>query len=176
MYSVSDSSSENIANKINNKYQEIASYMMDNKLVLNSDKTHLVIMSSSHKHRKYNNFGITLNTGNEIIEPAHSEVLLGATISNNFTWNEHIRDGEKSMMKSLGKRNTALGRISNISDFKTRKMIGNGLIMSTIGHIIQVYGSCSDYLIHALQIQQNVIKDFYIKDMDMDLSFKDFVF
>ena len=155
-YSVSDNNPETITNKINTKYQEISRYMQNNLLVLNSDKTHLVVMASAHKHRKYDSFGIELNTGNEIIQPAESEILLGATLSNNFQWNQHVQDGEKSMMKSLNKRNTALGRISNITNFKTRKMIGNGLIMSTLAYIIPVYGSCSEYLLNSLQVQQNI--------------------
>ena len=42
-----------------------------------------------------------------------------------------------------------------IADFKTRKLMGSGLIMSSLNYLIQVYGSCSKYLISALQVQQN---------------------
>ena len=62
---------------------------------------------------------------------------------------------EKSLLNSLNLKNNALSRISKIADFKTRKMIAGGLIMSTVSYIIQVYGSCSGYLLQALQVQQN---------------------
>ena len=75
--------------------------MRNNRLVLNSDKTHLLILTSAHRHRKFGDFGISLNTGNETILPQESEHLLGATLSNNFMWNLHLRDGEKSLLKTL---------------------------------------------------------------------------
>ena len=137
------------------KYKNIATYMSQNKLVLNSDKTHLLIMASSQKHRKHNNFGISLDTGTEIIEPKSGEKLLGAKISNDFRWNLHIRDDEFSMFRSLTSKINALSKISAFASFKTRKMVAMGLILSTLTYIIQVYGGCSGYLLATLQVLQN---------------------
>ena len=83
------------------KYRDIANYMASNKLVLNSDKTHLLVMATQAKHRKHQDFGITLNTGTEEIQPIHHEKLLGGFVSNNFKWNEHIRENEKSIFRTL---------------------------------------------------------------------------
>ena len=47
--------------------------MSQNKLILNSEKTHLLVMSSERKHQKYGDFGITLDTGNEVIKPKSEE-------------------------------------------------------------------------------------------------------
>ena len=113
-------------------------------------------MSSPHKHRKYDNFGITLNTGSEIISPIENEKLLGAQISNNFTWNQHIRDHEKSMFRILVGKLNALKKICPVANFKTRRMIATGLVMSSLTYIVQAYGSCSEYLLNMLQIQQNI--------------------
>lgn len=55
-YTVSSQEIGIISQKISSKYSEISTYMRNNKLVLNSDKTHLVVMASAHKHRKYENF------------------------------------------------------------------------------------------------------------------------
>ena len=126
-----------------------------NKLVLNSDKTHLLIFTTKRKHQLYNNFGISLNTGSEIIEPDESEKLLGAYISNDFTWNTHIRDGEKPLFKVLTSRVNALAKISRITSFKHRKMIANGIFMSHVMYLIQLWGGCSGYLLDILQVLQN---------------------
>ena len=75
--------------------------MSMNKLVLNSDKTHLLVMTTSNKHKLYNNFNITLNTGSEVIEPVSCEKLLGGYVSSDFKWNNHIRDNEKSLFRIL---------------------------------------------------------------------------
>ena len=82
--SLSHKDPQTLQGAIKNKYKLIAEYMSRNKLILNSDKTHLLIMSSARKHRKYGDFAITLDTGNEIIEPKSEEKLLGGTVSHNL--------------------------------------------------------------------------------------------
>ena len=147
---------ETVSHQIGEKYKALDTFMLNNRLVLNSDKTHLLVLSSPHRHRKFDNFNVSLNTGNEIILPQESEDLLGTTLSNNFMWNLYLRDGEKSLLKTLCMKNNALERLSHIADFKTRKMIASGLIMSSVSYIIQVYGGCSGYLLDMLQVQQNL--------------------
>ena len=115
----------------------------------------MLVSASAHKHRRYGNFEIELDTGNETIKPVDCEILLGASLSNNFQWNQHVRDGKKAILSSLNKKNTALVKIAQITDFKTRKNIGTSLIMPTLSYITEVYGSCSEYLLDALQVQQN---------------------
>ena len=58
---------------IKEKYEENAQYMASNKLVLNSDKTHLLVMASEKKHKKHGNYGVFLDTGMEIILPQDHE-------------------------------------------------------------------------------------------------------
>ena len=96
-----------------------------------------------------------LNTGEEVIEPTSNEKLLGGVISNNFTWNNHIRDNKTSMFKILTSKINALSKVSRISNFKTRKMVASGLVMSTLNYLVQLYGSCSGYLVKLLQVLQN---------------------
>ena len=122
-----------------------------NRLALNNEKTHFMVLTSSQLHRKHQNYGITLNTGHQQIYPSDSERLLGATISNDFTWNEHIAE----MLKTLNLRINGLRKVSFAANFKCRKMLANGLVMSKLVYAIQVYGSASEYLIDILQVQQN---------------------
>ena len=129
--------------------------MSKNKLVLNGDKTHLLVMATSQKHLRNGDFNITLDTGNEVIEPIYSEKLLGGHITNDFKWNEHIRNNEKSLFRLLTSRINALGKISSISTFKTRKMIANGIVMSLLVYLIHLWGGAADYLITFLQVLQN---------------------
>ena len=112
-------------------------------------------MTFAEMHKKHGNFGIVLDTGQEIIEPVQHERLLGAEISNDFKFNFHIRDGDKLMMNILTSRTNALRKIAFISSFNTRKIIAEGIIMSNIMYIITVYGSCSEYLKDSLQVVQN---------------------
>ena len=141
--------------EIDENYKKLSSYMTKNKLVLNKDKTHLLVMATSQKHRNQDNFGITLNTGSEIIEPQETEVLLGSIISSNLKWNTHIRDHKKSMLQGLTSRINALYKISKIANFKSRKMLANGIFMSKLIYLIQLWGGTSEYLLTFLQKIQN---------------------
>ena len=152
---ISRSDPEELSPLIEKKYKDIARYMNANKLVLNSDKTHLLVMATPHQHSQHQNFGITLNTGAEIIEPIYSEKLLGGNITNDFKFNEHLKENENSVFRSLTSRVNALSKISRVSSFKTRKMIANGIVMSKLVYLIQWWGGCSSYLIDFLQVLQN---------------------
>ena len=77
-------------------------------------------MASSQQHKRNENFNIKLNTGNEIIEPIEYENLLGVKIANNFTWNQHVRDDEQSLTKSLNYKISIIKIVSKIASFKTR--------------------------------------------------------
>ena len=112
-------------------------------------------MCTDKKHRRYGDFDITLNTGSEIIEPISSEKLLGGFISHDLKWNNHIKDNEKSMFKRLTSRINALGKMAKVAPFKTRKMLANGMVMSSLIYLIQVWGGSSLFLIKILQVLQN---------------------
>ena len=153
-----------LKNIIDEKYQNLTRYMDNNKLKLNSDKTHLMILTSDINHRNHDNYGITLNTGNEIILPQESEMLLGGIVSNDLKWKVHILNGikatetssaKKSLISQLTTRLNALRKVSTFSSFKVRKMIGNGIFMSKIVYLIQLWGGCSNFLLKILQKLQN---------------------
>ena len=152
---ISNSDAKVLETKVNEKYKSVSEYMTNKRLMLNSDKTHLIIMTSQAQHKKNENFGIKLDTGKEVIEPVENEKLLGVHISNNFKWNNHIRDNSTSLFKLLTSRVNALAKISHIASFKSRKMIANGIVMSLVRHQVQLYGGSSDYLIKFIQVLQN---------------------
>ena len=144
-----------INEEISVKFSMVKKYMSQNKLVLNSEKTHLLVMATRNQHRRYGNFGIVLDTGNEVIDPIDDEKLLGCRISNDFKFNKHIRDHEKSMSSVLFSKLNALKKISISASFKNRKMIAEGIIMSNILYVITVYGASDEYLLNHLQVIQN---------------------
>ena len=154
----------NILNKnIKQDYNKISEYMAANRLVLNSDKTHLLVMASSTQHRLHGNYGVQLDTGAEIILPQDNERLLGCQVSSDFKWNAHINDSEFSMQRQITSRINALRKISFASSFATRKMIANGIVISRIIYVIQCWGGASDYLIKILQVLQNKAARFVTK-------------
>ena len=154
-FSISNKNVEKLNEDIDEKYKEIAQYMAKNRLILNSDKTQLLVMTSARRHRIHENYGISLDTGSEIIQPQSEGSLLGATVSNSLSWNSHIRDSKSSLLSCLNSRINGLAKVCQYSSFKTRKMVANGLFMSYLTYLIPLYGGCPEYLLSALQILQN---------------------
>ena len=64
-------------------------------------------------------------------------------------------DSKQSLSRILTSRINALSKISRCSSFKNRKLIANGIVMSHLTYLVQLYGGCSEYLLSALQVQQN---------------------
>ena len=154
-YTLSKKDPNELKQGIDAKYKVIANYMSRNKLVLNTDKTHLLVMASRAAHRVNGNFGITLNTGAEIIEPVNHEKLLGAVILSDLEWNMHLKEHEKSLFNTLTSRVNALIKVSNVADFRTQKMIANGIFMSNLVSLITLWSGCSEFLLTFLQTIQN---------------------
>ena len=129
--------------------------MTSNRLKVNGDKTHLMIMMTDQARRLKPNFDIEIEIDNEIIETSKNEKMLGGIISQNLKWTEHIRDNKESLIKCLTKRLFALYKICKISNFKTRKTIAEGIFSSKLIYLMPLWGGCEMFLIKSLQIIQN---------------------
>ena len=154
-YTKSSKNPQELKENIDDKYKEISNYMSMNKLVLNSDKTHLIVLVTANQHCKHKDYGITLNTGSEIIEPESSEKLLGGFISSDFKFTEHIMNNKSSLCKLLTSRVNALSKVCRACDFKTRKILADGMVQSLLIYLIQLWGGSSGYLLQFLQVLQN---------------------
>ena len=132
----------------------MANYLGNNRLKLNDDKTHLLIMTTRQKRRLLN-ITIQINTPSEEIKPLKSEKLLGIVIQEDLKWSEYILNNEKSLVKQLTSRLSALRLISGIASFKIRLMIANGIFCSKLIFQISLWGGAEDYLLSSLQIVQN---------------------
>ena len=105
--------------------------------------------------RKLSPNSLSLNTGQEVISTTSCEQLLGGFIAQNLKWTNHILLNEKSLVNQLGTRLNALKKVSKVADFKTRKMLADGLFTSKLVYLIPLWGGCEKFLIKALQIIQN---------------------
>ena len=128
--------------------------MGNNKLKLNDDKTHLLIMTTKQK-RRILNLDIKVDTPTEEIGPIKSEKLLGVCIQDDLKWSNYILHDEKSLIKQLSTRLNALRMISSVGSFKIRLMVCNGIFCSKLIFQICLWGGTEDYLLNALQVVQN---------------------
>ena len=153
-YSTSSHDQDILNEKLNDRYTVLADYMGNNRLKLNDDKTHLLIMTTRQK-RKIINISVKINTATEVIEPIKSEKLLGIHIQDDLKWTEYIQNNDKSLIKQLTSRLNALKMISGVANFKTRLMVANGIFCSKLIFQISLWGGTEEYLLNSLQVVQN---------------------
>jgi hypothetical protein len=152
-FSVGHTDPSILSQKLSDQYGVIADYMAANKLVINGDKTHLVVMGT--KHTAAHRADVKLEAGPHTILPSSSEKLLGGQISQDLKWKQHILEGEQSLVKQLTSRINGLSMLSARTSVKTRLMVANGIVISKICYLIQLWGGCDNYLIRPLQVLQN---------------------
>ena len=127
-YSCYNSDPALLSEQLSAKFTVISDFMVSNKLKLNDEKTHLMVMTTSQKRKKSNPNGqVQLATPTKTIDPSSSEKLLGALIHQDMKWGEHVQDNSESLIRSLSTRIGALKIIGRVANFKNRKLIANGI-------------------------------------------------
>ena len=124
--------------------------MAANKLVINADKTHLLVLRT--KAMKEKRSLVSMQAAEHIILPSKQEKLLGCIVSDNLKWKPHILDHEQSLVRQLTRRVNGLAMITSKADFKTKLMIAISLVISKVCYLIHL---CDGYLLKALQVQVN---------------------
>ena len=154
-YTVRGNSPEQLSAVLSKKYKVMADFLTDNKLKVNDDKTHLLVMTTRQKRRFVNTNTVQIQTPTAVISPSEVERLLGAQVHQDMRWVEHILGNENSLVKSLNQRLGAIKKLANMSSFKTRKTVATGIFMSKLIYLMPLWAGCEDYLIKSLQIIQN---------------------
>ena len=153
-FTVTDSDPDLLSSKLSEKFKVMADYLTANKLKVNNDKTHLMLMCTSQRQRQIPR-DFSMLAENYVVRVSESERLLGAYIQSNMKWLDHVRNNRSSVLQSLNKRHGALKKIASAASFKSRLTIANGIFMSKLVFMIPLWAGCSDYLVKALQICQN---------------------
>ena len=123
---------------LSRKYTLLEGWISANKLVINAEKTHLLVMGPRKAARKRGL--VSLQAGPFKIDPTESEKLLGCTLHQSMRWNHHIKDHSKSMIRQISTRINGLKKIAQNATFKTRLMIANGAVLSKLVYMISVWG------------------------------------
>ena len=69
----------------------------DNRLVINDDRTHLLVMGTPRFVEATKK--VRIETGTVTIDPINTEKLLGINIHESLKWKEHILSNDKSLIK-----------------------------------------------------------------------------
>ena len=154
-YTVRGKDPRELSEKLSSKYKVMAEYLTDNKLKVNDDKTHLLVLTTRQKRRFVDTKSVHIDTPTATITPSTVERLLGAQVHQDMRWVEHVLESNEALVKSLNTRLGALKKISHVASFKTRKIIANGIFMSKLIYLMPLWSGCEDYLVRSLQVVQN---------------------
>ena len=152
-YSFASKSPVVLSSTLSHKYKLISNYMECNKLVINADKIHLVVMGKTKQDNRRDE--VSLVAGTHIIHPSATEKLLGCHIHQSLKWKEHIQANEKSLIRQLTSHLNALRKLAINAPFKTRLMAANAVFISVLSYLISLWGASEGYLLRALQVVQN---------------------
>ena len=152
-YSFGCSDPVELSTTLTAQYNKISKYMVANKLVINDDKTHLVVMAKQGQAGAREL--VTLHAGAHSIQPVRTAKLLGCHIAEDLKWKEHLMTNNESVIRQLTSRVNGLCLLSPRANFKTRLMVANGIVISQLCYLIQLWGGCEGYLLNSLQVIMN---------------------
>ena len=81
--------------------------------------------------------------------------LLGSNVSNNLSWKDHLFTGEKALIPKIRQQLGALRTLAKVLPRKSRLLLTNGLIMSKVSYLIQLWGGACKSDIRKVQIIVN---------------------
>ena len=68
---------------------------------------------------------------------------------------EHLVNNKQSLVRQLTSRINGLLKVCKRASKTTRLKVANGIFISKLCYLIQVWGGCPEYLLSALQVLQN---------------------
>ena len=135
--------------KMNEDLQRICQWTFTNKLLLNPDKTKLVIFGSRKLGRKIE--GLHLSLLGKELTPAESAKDLGVILDLNLTYEDHITKTVSTCMSRLGQIN----RVKHVLDKDTLTIIVNCLVFSKLFYCSNVWSNTTESNLDKVQKVHN---------------------
>ena len=76
-YTVQGKDPQQLTDKLSKKYNVMADFLTDNKLKVNDDKTHMLVMTTWQKRRLVDTDSTRIKTSTSTVKPSSTERLLG---------------------------------------------------------------------------------------------------
>ena len=141
-----------ISDRLSRECDNLSKWMQANRFKLNADKTHLMTVGTSTRLRQLQDNLVVKMDGVKLSESVEKcEELLGVTVQCDLKWSKQI-DVLTSKLKS---RITGLEKLKYVMTKPTRNNIVQGVFNSVLCYCIPLYGGCTKYELHQLQVQQN---------------------
>ena len=139
----------NAVSAVNSDLTEICKWCCYNSLLLNPDKTKVLVVGVPQLLRQLPDFTITLC--GKPISPIPVAKDLGVFLDQCLSYNEHIRKTVASCMNKL----IQINRINHLFDKETLLLVINSFVFSRLFYCSSVWSNTSATNIHKLQLVQN---------------------
>jgi hypothetical protein len=139
---------------MNRILSSLSSWLSNNKLKINEDKTHIQKITTRQREMWRREETIELITAEKIIQTEETCRLLGADISSDFTWSHHLVTGPESLVKQLNKRIGGLKKLRGELPENVLLAIANGIFMSKLSYLITIWGGASIWTMKKIQAAQ----------------------
>ena len=140
--------------ELNENCERVSTWMLENELCLNADKTHLMVGGTSKRLqivKPEENLNINMD-GFQLTESEEKcEKLLGVTLQPNLKWTKHAQE----LQKKLKDRLTGLMKTRHIVTYAFRKTVAEGIFMSVLTYCIPAWGGLDQGDLQDLQVMQN---------------------
>ena len=138
---------------INKDMSNLTNWFKTNKLLLNPNKSKLIIFQKQNTNKVPNN--ISLNIDGTIIKPEKNTLFLGIQIQNNLKWNSHI----SSVCNKLSKTNYILKQLKRHLPTHILRLIYTSLFVPYIQYgILTWYNSPNYNLQRVAKLQKRAIR------------------
>ena len=138
-------------------FSHLYMWCVRNILIINRDKTNFVLFHTVNKPIPMN--FLTIHTEFMSIDRVPFFKYLAVTLDETFTWNNHIDDIGKSLVKYFG----IFNQIKNKVTSKLSRELYFAFIYSKIKYAIEVYGNCSSTNMNKMLILQNKLMKMLLK-------------
>ena len=150
--SLSDFSVNVINKKLTEKCAAVSSWMKENRLKLNPEKTHGILVGTNTRVNKVTEpLKVFIDNIQVSENDSRCEKLHGIQVEHNLKWHKALPD----LQIKLKNRLAGLSKLRYIVPFKTLKAVSEGIFGSVMLYCLPLIGGCSKTEINNLQILQN---------------------
>ena len=141
-----------IGSELTGEASKVTQWMLENKLKLNADKTHLLTVGTQERLRLLPQLPRVVMDEVVIEEGLEkSELLLGCTIQSNLKWHCQV----ENLLLKLKTRLAGLNKLKFLVPYNIRKTITQSIFSSIMVYCLPLFGGCNESQIKALQVLQN---------------------
>ena len=153
---------------LTNKLQNITDFLQSNVLSINPTKTTIMEIMLKQKRGKIKGIPPSLVVPKpdgtpKLIQVVKSTVLLGGTVQNSTSWQEHLDTGEEALLPKLRRKLGALKFLSRNLSMRSRRLLANSFILSRLTYLLPIWGGTEEKYHRKVQAVLNNTARFVVR-------------